>query len=427
MLNSQKIDLRRSEIRSRLSEISALEGDNYSDEIKTEEKNLHAEIGGLEQRYKSAILAEDDEQRDLEKTVAGTPDAEQRERIELRSKAKVSSYVMAALSGRQVDGAESELRAAAGISDGIPLEAWDVPRGTEKRVDVATDAPSTVGVNLDVIRPAVFANSIAPRLGVEMPRVQSGSYASATIATSLTAGAKGKGAPQESTEAVFTVTSATPKRISARLSVQIEDIASVGTASFESALRQNLSLVLSDELDKQMITGNGSGNNLTGIFERLTSPSDPTPVSDFDSFVAAFSSGVDGLWSQTLKEVSVVCGPETYRFAAETFRDAAGQDLGSISAADYSMANTGGFWTNKRMPDAVSNIQQAILYRMGRSMAGAGSAIRTAVCPHWNSISIDDIFSDSASGTRHFTMHVLLGNVILTQPDAYEQVAFKLA
>lgn len=176
-----------------------------------------------------------------------------------------------------------------------------------------------------------------------------------------------------------------------------------------------------------MLTGDGSNNNLTGILERLTDPSDPTPVSDFDSFVAAFSSGVDGLWSQTLKEVGIVCGPETYRFAAETFRDAAGQDLGSISAADYSMTHTGRFWTNKRMPDAASNIQQAILYRMGRSMAGGAGAIRTAVCPHWNSVSIDDIFTGSASGTRHFTMHVLLGDVILTQPDAYKQVAFKLA
>ncbi len=331
MLASQKLEIRRSEIRSRLTAIAQLDGDAYDESVQKEEGELQAEFGTLEKRHRSALIAETDEQAELEKKVANEPDAEQRERLELRTKAKVSSYVMAALSGRQVDGAESELRAAAGINDGIPLELWDVPRGTEKRVDTATDAPSTVGVNLDTMQPFVFANSIAPRLGVQMPRVQSGTYASATIATSLTAGAKAKGAAQDSTEAAFTVTSATPKRISARLSVQIEDIASVGTASFESALRQNLSLVLSDELDRQMLTGDGSNNNLTGILERLTDPSDPTPVSDFDSFVAAFSSGVEGLWAATLKEVGIVCGPETYRFASQTFRDAAGQDLGSIA------------------------------------------------------------------------------------------------
>ena len=56
---------------------------------------------------------------------------------------------------------------------------------------------------------------------------------------------------------------------------------------------------------------------------------------------------------------------------------------------------------------------------------GASMGMRTAVCPHWGEVSIDDIYSGSASGQRSFTMHVLLGDVILVQPDAYEQVAFK--
>ena len=103
-----------------------------------------------------------------------------------------------------------------------------------------------------------------------------------------------------------------------------------------------------------------------------------------------------------------------------------------MSAAAYAMANTGGWWTNERMPDAatfqsVDNVQQAILYRKGRSMMGGAGGMRTAVCPHWNMISIDDIYSGSGSGERFFTMHVLLGDVILTQPAAYAQIAFQLA
>ena len=98
-----------------------------------------------------------------------------------------------------------------------------------------------------------------------------------------------------------------------------------------------------------------------------------------------------------------------------------------MSAASYAAMNTGGFWTNKRMPDAAGNIQQAILYRKGRSMMGRAGAMRTAVCPHWNEISVDDIYSGSAKGERYFTMHVLLGDVILVQPDAYAQIAYRLA
>ena len=52
-------------------------------------------------------------------------------------------------------------------------------------------------------------------------------------------------------------------------------------------------------------------------------------------------------------------------------------------------------------------------------MMGGAGAMRTAVCPHWGEIGIDDIYSGSAKGERYFTLHVLLGDVILVQPDAY--------
>ena len=144
-----------------------------------------------------------------------------------------------------------------------------MPQPVEQRqTDAATGAPGTVGVNLERIRPQVFANSIAPRLGIEMPRVMSGTYASATITTPLTAGAKAKGAAQDATAASFTVLSVTPKRISARLAIAIEDVAAVGQANFESILRENLSLVLSDELDKQAINGDGAAPNLAGMSSR---------------------------------------------------------------------------------------------------------------------------------------------------------------
>ena len=226
----------------------------------------------------------------------------------------------------------------------------------------------------------------------------------------------------------ITVMTATPKRVSARLELTLEDIAAVGQANFESILRENLSLALSDELDDQTINGNGTAPNLAGIFERLTNPSAPgATVATFDDFVAAFAGGIDGLWANTIKEVAIVAGVDTYRLSAQTFRDIATADLGDKAFADYAMQHFGGWWTNKRMPAKAAHIQQAILYRMGRSMMGGSGAMRTAVCPHWNEISIDDIYSGSAKGERYFTMHVLLGDVILVQPNAYAQVAFRVS
>ena len=411
---------RQSMERQKMAELSLV--DDLSNEQRSELDKIEKGTPDLERQIRAATLATETEEAEALEAANDNPDAEQRERLELRSKASLTNYLTAALSGRQVDGAEAELRSAAGINDGIPLELWDVPQEIEQRADAATGTPSTTGVNLAPIQPAIFANSIAPRLGIEMPRVPSGAYASATISTSLTAAAKEKGTAQESTEASFTVTSATPKRISARLSIQVEDVAAVGQANFESALRENLSLALSDELDKQAINGDGSAPNLSGILKGLTDPTDPTDTVDFDAFVAAFADGVEGLWASTVKDVSIVVGPATYQKSVKTFRDVGTNNghRGDISFADYAMAHGGGWFTNKRMPAAASDIQQAILYRKGRTM-------RTAVCPHWGQISIDDIYSGSASGTRHFTALVLLGDVILVQPDAYEQMAFKLA
>ena len=332
--------------------------------------------------------------------------------------------------GRLVDGAEAELCAAAGVS-GIPLELWDVPRArAEPEQRAVTGSPGTVGVNLDPIRPFVFANSIAPRLGIEMPRVASGTFASATISTSTTADAKVKSAESPATAGAFSVTTATPKRVSARLELTLEDIAAVGQENFESILRQNLALALSDELDDQAINGDGAAPNLTGIIKRLetiANPVDPTAVPTFDTFVAAFADSIDGLWSSTMKEIAIVAGVDTFKLSAKAFRDIAAADLGSISFADYAMMHTGGWWTNKGMPAAAATIQRAIVYRSGRTMAGGGMGMRTAVCPVWGEVAIDDVYSGSSKAERYFTFHVLLGDVILVQPDAYTLREFKVS
>ena len=417
---------RQSRERGRMAELAVL--DELTAEQRSELDTIEKGTPDLERQIRAATVAVEDEEKSAATTKGNEPDAELRERRELRSRASLTEFLMARMQGRLVQGPEAELSKAAETRDGtIPLELWDTPDTIEQRqTDTVTAAPGTVGVNLDRIRPAVFANSIAMRLGIEMPRVQSGSYASATISSSLTATAEAKGGRADATAAAFTVTSVTPKRISARLAIAIEDIAAVGQQNFESILRENLSLVLSDQLDDQVINGNGSAPNLTGVFQRLTDPGAPTGVADFDAYASAHAGGVDGLWANTIKDVSIVVGAETYRHSSRSFQTAASYK-GELSAAAYAMVNAGGLWTNERMPDAASNVQQAILYRKGRSMMGGAGAMRTAVCPHWNEVSIDDIYSGSATAERFFTMHVLLGDVILVQPAAYSQISFQLA
>ena len=423
MTESQKIELRRSKVRERLGSIQKLAGDAYTDEVKAEERSLQDEYTDSEQRHRSAIIAEDSALDDA-KGEAGDLDAEQRERIELRSKASLGAYMRSALTGRVVSGAEAELQAAAAV-DGIPMELWDVPRpeqrnGAEHRA--VTPAPGVVGINLDPIRPAVFAPSIASKLMIDMPRVASGTYATGTVSSTvgsvLTADAVAKQAEVPQSAGAITVGTASPKRVGASLGLTLEDIAAIGTENFESVLRQNVSLVLSDELDDQMINGAGQNDDLTGIFQRLDNPDAPAAaVETWTRFLAIQSGGIDGLWATELEHIAMVVGVDTYRLSAATFQGTDSEE----SAASYLKRQGAGYWTNSRMPAAAANIQQGIVCRKGRP------GMRTAVSPTWGSISIDDIYSGARKGERYFTVSAIVGDVILVQPDAYAQIAFRVS
>lgn len=434
MTPTQSAQKRQIEIRARLGEIAALDNDGYTSEVEAEQDTLTAELRSLDKRILAASLAEPDgtEPQKIAETDGHGGDPE---RVELRARCSITNYLTAAVKGRAVTGAEAELAAELNLDAGhIPLELWE--NGPELRAKTQdpelraiAGPPGTVGVNLDSIRPRVFAPSVIPRLGVEMPRVPSGTYGNVTLTGEATAEAKDKGAAVAGKAMTFAVTTATPKRISARVEFAIEDIAAVGVGNYESALRENMSLSLSAELDDQGLNGNGTAPNLNGFFNRLTDPTDTlSAVADFDHFVGKFVGGIDGLWATMANQVGMVVGVDTYRLMAQTFRDATGQDLGSISFADYAMAHYGGLFTNSRMPATASNIQQAILHRAGRSMMGGEGGMRTAVCPVWaDSIGIDDVYSGSASGERYVTFHVLLGDIIIVQPNAYAQVQFQVS
>ena len=182
---------RQSRERGRMAELGL--ADSLTAETRAEFDAIETGTPDLERQIRAATLAvEQEEGEQRQAAAAAEPDAELRERLELRSRASLGRYLEAALRGRLPSGAEAELAAAAGV-EGIPIELWDVP--AEHRADAPTPSPATVGVNLDPIRPQLFASSIAPRLGIDMPRVASGSYATATITTAMTAAPKAKGTP----------------------------------------------------------------------------------------------------------------------------------------------------------------------------------------------------------------------------------------
>ena len=251
-----------------------------------------------------------------------------------------------------------------------------------------------------------------------MPSVGSGAYSEMTISTALTAAAVAKGTERGATAAALTAITASPRSIRARLTLNVEDIAAIGQANFEAALRANAQAALSDQLDGQIVNGNGTAPNIDGLINQLTDPTNPTAVSDFAAFLSAAAAQVDGLWAGSLSEVGIVMNPDAYRLSARVFR-AASADL---SFSDYARSALGAWWTNKRMPATASTIARGIVYRMGRG------GMRTACLPSWGSLTVDDVYTSAASGQRHFTLNTMVGDkVLVVQPDAYDLTEYKVA
>ena len=443
MLSSAELAIEISEKTERINELRDL--DERTDDQTNELDKLTRRVRSAHVEQRAALVV------DLEKVETReheTHDSEHQERLELRSKARLGRYISAAMSGRVPDGVEAELAAAEGVPPGtIPLSLWQpTERRSERETRAITPAPGTVGVNVDPFLPAVFAQSIAPRLGIDMPMADSGSYATGTITTSQNASAKAKGAAQTANAGAITVATTTPKRVSAVLELAIEDIAAVGQANFESILRENLSFALTDQLDEYVINGDRpaspSGDQVAipnGLFKGIgAAPTAPTAIGVWADYVDAIADAVDGLWAMDEGQVNLIVGPATYSLSAKTFREPvvseqgggngrAAATPGDKSAAAYLRDMAGMYWTSSRMPDAASTIQQAILWRAGRSGMGASQGMRTAVCPVWQYLTIDDIYSGATAGKRAVTMHALVGDVIVTQSSAYKRASFKVA
>ena len=424
-----QIAVEMSENRSIISETMAAPADE-TPEARSERESKRdaavAKVAELEPEWRATVAleaADNAKTRTVEVTQGATLTPEEREMRELRSKASIGRFLGAAIRGSALQGPEAEFAAAHGCGEsGIPLQMFEKPEArTEQRADVVTSAPSTVGVNFAPIRPAIFARAIAPRLGIETPMVPSGTYVEAVITGDATAGAKEQGAAAEATAVTITPASSTPHRITGRIGIPIEALASIGGGNLDGSLDMNLSQVMSDAYDDAIINGSGADNQISGLLKKLSDATAATNAITWDTGWGLYTAGVDGKWAEMTSDVGLLVNPESYRKMASLFRDGGTDHKGEISLSDYARQHTAGLWTNSRMPDGSSNVSTGIRYRTGQP------GVRKACVPVWGSLTIDDIYTASASGVKYVSMHILLGDLILNYSDAFAEVSIKTA
>ena len=438
MLESDILKIKLSKMREHLITQTDMGGHNANAKIAA----LTKEVKDTEQALQKAIEDEAVEQQKLD---AAAPAVNGLQPVDpeleaLKGRVSVGIYLKAALEGQRLESGspEEELRQHVKAPErSIPLDAFEVMKADAPTVP----AEGMTGLNLQPMVPAVFARSVAARIGVSMPRAASGQRSIPRLTTNQTAGPKAKGDAQESTAGNFTVVSAKPRRVSARLTLQAEDLAEVGVPGFEAALRENLSMVLSDVVDKQILTGNGTAPNITGLLHQLTAASDPSSVIAFADFVALMGGQIDGLWASRLSDVRLLTNNTVYQKLVSSFQQPVFVDKGNgvndasdaatpsiMSAADWGHDKLGDLHCSSRMPAPASNISKCLVMKAGSLITPAGQASMPAECATWGSIQVVDPYTSSAEATTHVTLHIMIADkVIIKQPAVYSEIRIKTA
>ncbi|WP_419922335.1 phage major capsid protein [Candidatus Poriferisodalis sp.] len=413
---TQRIEARMAEKRAELSRVVGTGDTSPDSETSATIDRLTAELRSDDALLTAAKLSEPDTVIDT-----GTQDPG---RVELRQAVNIGNYL-----GKlgSLKGAERELNDELGIPyNAIPHEALEAQ--VEVRTDEVTGGVGTVGVNLANIEQKMYARTVFARVGGHYPRVPSGTAGYPTLTTAVTASARTAGAAQEGNATAFTIVTATPRSVSARFGTQIEQEAAAGT-NLRGALAQNIMMALGDKVDGVAINGSGTAPEPKGIVPTLTQPTDASATVTWQSVVGDFAGGIDGVWAESLADVCGVVNVDTIKKLEGLFQqpDTSGA-RGELSSAAYLRQHAGGLFANKRMPDTATNDALALLCLMNRSMLDGATPMRLAVLPVWDSVTIDDPYTDSAKGVRWYTMHQLVGHeVAIVQPDAFKLISLQLA
>ena len=418
MKKSLELTLRASEIKS---EINGLEPGDATLEKRRE---LLGNLNTVEAEFRAAVTAEDT-------AAEGAPDAhgltaEEREFRQLETKAELRQAFRSVMNGDALTGAEKELQEHRGLTGhNIP---WDMigPRPTlrtlrtEDRADAVSGAPSDSHLQQHPILARVFSRSATATLGVAMPMVGVGEQNYPVVTTSDSAVILAKDAAEGDTaDAGITAKVIEPKRLQRSYLFRREDQAVLG--GLEEALRADLSMAVSDLLDRQVLAGDGTtGAEFAGFLATaanggLTDRSDTPARVSFALAAAEAARGIDGKFAGGLGECSVVLGDDTARDLASKF-----QNNDSEAALTYMGRTTMKTMASANIPAVASMFQEGVIARMGA--AGAN-----AVCPTWDGLfMIRDEITGRKSGQIALTIGMLAGFDIL-RAGGFDRLKFKVA
>ena len=415
MTKTQRLELRASEIRQRLNELSGIDTGELTDEQRGEIDRLANEYSDVERQKRAAIIAGDAPEIPEPN---GAGDGESREIDNLLERAEIKNYLTAAASGIPVDGAERELRHAI-LGDDVdesymPIDMLDTTMLLETRADAATNVADAIQHNQQSIAGRIFAQTAGAYMGVQRPSVGIGETHYYALTGGTTADVRSDGVAMEAAAATFTSKAVAPVRLTARYLFGIESTARI--RGFEEALRADIRAVLGDKLDNLALNGQAAVTDVSpaieGIISQLTAPANPNSVALWTDYLSIYPDRVDGKTSMDGSNVRLLVNPDTYKHAQATQIAISGELL-------RRNLPTGRFRASANMPDTASTIATILSYTAS-SRAGY-------VEPIWRGISlIRDVYSKAAEGQVALTA-VMLTGAAMVDASQYKRHAVKIA
>lgn len=394
----QKLQLKQSELREKINALISTEEKTEAQDAELIE--LSAAAQKIEPELRAALIVEPPP--DAQETEVAP---EERERVELRGKAKLGRYLAAVLGGRPVDGAEREYSDACDCEGRVPLELFEPDRplpSTEFRAVTPGVDASQVPASTS---PYVFDRTAAASLGIVFDPVEQGVRAYPTISTAPPAGPVDKGAAALATAAAFALGTRSPKRVASSITTRLEDLAVF--PDLEDALRESMMDAVGSAVDKALFTGTGANGQVEGLFEQATDVTKDTDELTFANAVLAFSNLVDGRHAVDLSSIRTVIGSRTFGKMASTF--ATGSP--SVSVYDYLQSKLGSIRVSNRVPSFAAKGQKSI-----STLNSSGMALRV---PVWTALElVVDPFTGAGTGTRVITATALIGSAHIPHSTA---------
>ncbi len=411
MTARQKIELRLSQVRTRLNEIAGLEGDDFTDQVKAEAATLQTEYADLELRHQAAIVADGV----TETETATDPDAEARERLELRGRVSIVDYIDAASNGRDVSGAASEYNAALEIrGDRFPLELL-APDDLEERATTDTDGRVTQQSWID----RLFATTMARRVGVTFASVAPGQV-SYPVTTAGGAPAQ-RARTQAAAEAAWTVGATVIEPTRSSIRAVFNRVDALRLPGLEDALRRDLRMAMAEGIDRAIFVGDATTTkneaDITGLTGASIGETTITQANKakYDKTLEAFTAMVDGIHAGGLGDLNIVSFLGAWKLWEQTIANSAAENQTMaqfLRAAGLSWGLRGG------VEAATSNGKFAAVVGLARGIRNA------AVAPVWaDAALIRDPYSGATKADVALTMHTFWGFKI-PRPANFKRLKF---